>query len=133
LLTLLVVPRLALVLPAAALGERLSLRQAWRSTRANALRLALATCLCMLPAVGLFTLLPSLLGYLDRTWTFGVDTPIGYVIRQLVDSPVYAVFNSLGSAVVAILAVTLLSLTYRFFGRGPDERQTGPSPVESTA
>jgi hypothetical protein len=43
---LLVLPRLSLVLPALALGERLSLRHAWRITRANTLRLALATCAC---------------------------------------------------------------------------------------
>jgi hypothetical protein len=53
---LLVLPRLSLVMPALALGERLSLRHAWRITRGNTLRLGAATALCILPAVTLATM-----------------------------------------------------------------------------
>jgi hypothetical protein len=58
---LLVLPRLSLVMPAMALGERFSLRHAWRITRGNTLRLGAATALCMLPAVILAMLVPLLM------------------------------------------------------------------------
>jgi hypothetical protein len=48
-----ILPRLSLVLPALALGQRLSPWDAWLATQGNSLRLALATCLCMLPALSL--------------------------------------------------------------------------------
>ena len=54
---LLVLPRLSLVMPALALGQRLSLRHAWRITQGNTLRLGTATALCMLPAVTLARLI----------------------------------------------------------------------------
>ena len=44
-----VLPRLSLVLPAGALGERLTLGEAWRATRGNTWRLACASMLCSLP------------------------------------------------------------------------------------
>jgi hypothetical protein len=108
---LLVVPRLSLVLPVVALGEPLSLRQAWRITRGNTLRLALATVLCILPG-----LLPSLPAFW-WAWTGATDNRAFYVAGELIGSVGYAVF--------AIFAVTLLSLTYRFFSEG---RDGGPSP-----
>jgi len=73
-IVLLLLPRLALVLPAVALGELLSLRHAWRITRANTLRLGLATFLCVLPALSVATLVPFLkllvtaLWWLDFSW-----------------------------------------------------------------
>ncbi|HEU4381581.1 MAG TPA: hypothetical protein VFR73_23670, partial [Hyphomicrobiaceae bacterium] len=124
-LAFLVVPRFSLVLPAAALGERLSLRQAWRNTRGNTLRLALATALCTLPAALLFKLPPILLVSFERQWVPGADPQLVNVIGQLLDSVGYAVLNSLGYAVLTILAVTLLSLTYRFFA---EPRDAQPSP-----
>ena len=48
-IALFVLPRLSLVLPAIALGERLSLADAWRVTRGSTWRLAGATLLCSLP------------------------------------------------------------------------------------
>jgi hypothetical protein len=103
--SLFVLPRLSLVLPALALGERLSLSKAWRITRGNTLRFALATYLCMLPALLLLMPLPLLSLVLSGPgW-----------LNQLLDSLGYIVFNSLAYAVLTIFAVTLLSLTYRFF------------------
>lgn len=102
---LFMLPRLSLVLPALALGERLSFSKAWRVTRGNTLRFALATCLCMLPALLLLMPLPLLSLVLAGPWW----------LNQLLDSLGYAVFNSLAYAVLTIFAVTLLSLTYRFF------------------
>jgi hypothetical protein len=104
----LVLPRLSLVLPAVALGEPLSLRRAWRMTRANTLRLTLASVLCILPGF-----LPSLPAFW-WAWTGAAENGALYVMGELISSVGYAVF--------AIFAVTLLSLTYRFFaeGRGED-------------
>jgi hypothetical protein len=99
---LLVLPRLSLVLPALALGERLSPEQAWRISRANTLRVGLATFLCALPA-----LVPTL-AFLWWAWTGGSDqSQAAYVVRQVVHSLCYAV--------LVIFGVTLLSLAYRFF------------------
>jgi hypothetical protein len=125
-------PRLSIVLPALALGERLSLWEAWRATRGNTLRLALATCLCMLPALFLIILLP-LLSFLlwspswedmqqMQEWTRA--TPQNFIDRIL-DSVSYAVFNSLAYAVLTIFAVTLLSLAYRLFA-GPGREDAAP-------
>jgi hypothetical protein len=118
LLLLLVLPRLSLVLPAVALERRLSLRAAWRASRANTLRLALATVLCVLPAV---LLLAGELGVRMRSWTDGeglTDLPMG-------SSFAYTVLSPIAYAVLAIFGVTLLSLTYRFFVAPGD---TGASP-----
>jgi hypothetical protein len=111
---LLVVPRLSLVLPALALGERLSLRQAWRITQANVFRLAVATCLCILPAAVLVVLpalraLPFMSGS-PSEWNVAQD-----LMNRLLHSLVYRVLISLGYAVLTIFAVTLLSMAYRFF------------------
>jgi hypothetical protein len=138
LLLLLVVPRLSLVLPAVALEQELSLREAWRASRTNALRLALATGLCMLPAVFLL-MLPSLLTlllrapwWLDFSWErivslMWVTTPVRLFLHWIMDSIGYAVFSSPAYAVLTIFAVTLLSLTYRFF-LSPREASASPAP-----
>jgi hypothetical protein len=119
---LLMLPRLSLVLPAVAVGERLSLGQAWRMSRGNTLRLALATCLCVLPAA--FTLLLPLL-FLSLFLRVSADADgISQLLDgfdQLLGSLVYAVVNSIGYAVLVIFAVTLLSLTYAFFAAPHDE------------
>jgi len=132
--TVFILPRLSLVLPAIALGERLFLWDAWLATRGNTLRLALATCLCMLPALFLIMMLP-LLSFLlsmpswDWTDLEAWTKPIGpNLIDQILDSIGYAVFDSLAYAVFTILAVTLLSLTYRFFVvPGDDEGAARPA------
>jgi hypothetical protein len=128
-----VLPRLSLVLPAVALQQEPSLREAWRASRSNTLRLALATGLCMLPAV-LLLALPSLFGLLlrlpwllDFSWErivglMWVTTPIRLFLHWVLNSLGYAVFSSLASAVLAIFAVTLLSLAYRFFLAPREER-----------
>lgn len=122
---LLVVPRLSLVLPALALGERLSLRQAWSITRANALRLALATSICMLPVAVLvvFPVLPALpFMFGDASeWHVALD-----LINELLRSLVYRVLVSLGYAVLTIFAVTLLSMAYGFF---TELREESASPA----
>jgi hypothetical protein len=105
------VPRLSLVLPALAVGERLSVGRSWRMTRANTLRLALATLLSTLPAY-LFVLLVCLVLLWD--WTAGEDRAVFAFANLII---------SVGFAVLAILAVTLLSLTYRFFGAQRHEGQ----------
>jgi hypothetical protein len=120
-------PRLSLVLPALALGERLSPWDAWLATRGNALRLALASCLCMVPALLLIMLLPALawlLSVLPWEWTHMPAWTAGLrFINQLLDSIGYAVFNSLAYAVLTIFAVTLVSLTYRFFVARHEENE----------
>jgi hypothetical protein len=130
---LLVLPRLSLVMPALALGERLSLRGAWRITRGNTLRLGMATALCMLPAVTLAILVPLLiqlvraLWWLDFSWPQIVAfmwawVPIWEFAIQLSQSLIYAVFVALAYPVLSIFGVTLLSLTYRFFAVPSDGR-----------
>lgn len=111
---LLVLPRLSLVLPAVALGERLSLRDAWRTTRGNTLRLALATCVCMLPAW-----VPAL-PYLWWDWSAATVSRAAYVGGELI--------VSLSIAVLTIFAVTLLSLMYRFFAASSQGAE-GASPL----
>jgi hypothetical protein len=49
-------PRLSLMLPAIALHRDISIVEAWRATRANTWRLAVATLLCLLPPILLFDL-----------------------------------------------------------------------------
>ena len=110
-IVLLVLPRLSLVLPAVALGVRLSLAQAWRMSHGNTLRLALATLLCCLPAFA------PMLAALLWAESYGTVDGAGYVVREVI--------NCLSYAVLAIFAVTLLSLTYRLFS---SQRAEGASP-----
>jgi hypothetical protein len=123
---LLVLPRLSLVMPALALGERLSLRHAWRITRGNTLRLGAATAICILPAVTLATMVPLLMllvrahWWLDFSWPQIVALmwawrPVWDLAIQLWQSLAYAVFVGIAYPVLTIFGVTLLSLTYRFF------------------
>jgi hypothetical protein len=123
---LLVLQRLSLVMPAVAVGERLSLRHAWRITRGNTLRLGVATALCMLPAVTLAVLVPLLMllvrapWWLDFSWPLVVAlmwawVPVWELAIQLSQSLAYALFTALAYPVLTIFGVTLLSLTYRFF------------------
>jgi hypothetical protein len=123
---LLVLPRLSLVMPAVAVGERLSLRQAWRSTRANVLRLGAATALCMLPAVTLAMLVPLLMLLVRAPWWLGFSwpqivalmwaiMPVWRFAIEFSQSYAYAVFVMVAYPVLTIVGVTLLSLTYRFF------------------
>jgi hypothetical protein len=123
---LLVLPRLSLVMPALALGERLSLRHTWRITRGNTPRLAMATAVCMLPAVALATLVPLLMLLSRAPWWLGFSwpqivalmwawMPVWDLAIQLSQSLTYAVFVEIAYPVLTIFGVTLLSLTYRFF------------------
>ena len=123
----LVLPRLSLVLPAVALGERLSLRRAWRITRGNTLRIGVATALCMLPAVTLAMLVSLLMllvrapWWLDFSWPQIVAltwawVPAWELAIQLSQSVAYAVFVALAYPILTIFGVTLLSLTYLFLG-----------------
>lgn len=137
-LMLIVVPRLSAVLPAVALGRQLSLREAWRASRANTMRLALATVICLLPSLFVL-LLPELVGFLLRlpwwlgfSWPRIVDfisatSPVRYFLQGVLSSLGYAVFSSLAHAVLTIFAVTLLSLTYRFFLE-PGDGSASPAP-----
>jgi hypothetical protein len=121
----LVLPRLSLVLPAVALGEPLSPWQAWRITRGNTLRLALATFLCMLPALFVIMLLPMLSFLLwNPSWEDVQQTQewtrahVPNLIDRILDSISYAVFSSVAYALLTIFAVTLLSLAYPFLAAG---------------
>lgn len=96
-----VLPRLSLVLPAGALGERLTLGEAWRATRGNTWRLACASLLCSLPP-----LIPA------AVLVFLVEG------RSLDESIIGITVYSLAYVLIVTIAVTLLSLAYRhFFGR----------------
>ena len=123
---LLVLPRLALVMPAMAVGERLSLRQAWRITRGNTLRLGVATAVCMLPAVTLAMLVSLLMVITQLPWWLGFSWPqivglswawwpVWDLARELARSFAYALFTAVAYPVLTIFGVTLLSLAYRFF------------------
>ena len=123
---LLVLPRLSLVMPALALGERLSLRHAWHMTRRNTLRLGAATALCMLPAVTLAMLVPLLMLLVGAPWWLGFSWPQIVALMwaiwplwglgiELSQSFAYAVFVAIVHPVLTIFGVTLLSLIYRFF------------------
>jgi hypothetical protein len=138
LVLLLVVPRLSLVLPALALGQPLSPREAWRASRANTLRLGLATGLCMAPAVLLLVLAALLTLLLQAPWWLGyswerivdfmsVTGRVRHVLQWMLDSFGYAVLSSLAYAVLTIFAVTLLSLSYRLFVV-PSEASASPAP-----
>jgi len=123
---LLVLPRLSLVMPALALGERLSLRRAWRITRGNTLHLGMATALCMVPAVTLAMLVPLLTKLVQAIWWLPISwpqvaalmwtvMPVQDFAIQLWQSYAYSIFVTLAYPVLTIFGVTLLSLTYRFF------------------
>ena len=114
-------------MPALALGERLSLRHAWRITRGNTLRIGVATALCMLPAVTLAMLVSLLMllvrapWWLDFSWPRIVAltwawVPAWELAIQLSQSVAYAVFVALAYPILTIFGVTLLSLTYLFLG-----------------
>jgi hypothetical protein len=129
---LLVVPRLSLVLPAVAVREPLSLRQAWRITRGNAVRLAQATCLCMLPATLLLLLPVLVLLLLPTPWFVEASQEWPWMralsrVSQLLNSLGYAIFNAIAYALLTIFAVTLLSLTYRFFAAPGGENASPPA------
>jgi hypothetical protein len=93
--SLFVLPRLSLVLPGIALGERLTPARAWQVTRGNTWRLAMAGLLCSVPLVLPFALL---FWYLDD----GTAAP-----SVTVDT-----INSLVSVLLVTVAVTLLSVAY---------------------
>jgi hypothetical protein len=94
-------PRLSLVLPAGALGEWLTLGEAWRATRGNTWRLACASMLCSLPPLIPFAVL---LWHVDGS----------ALALSIIGRTVY----SLAYVLIVTIAVTLLSLAYRhFFGR----------------
>jgi hypothetical protein len=135
---LLVLPRLSLVMPAMTLGERLSLRHAWRITRGNTLRLGVATALCRLPAVTLAMLVPLLMLLVRAPWWLGFSWPQIVALRwawmpvwglaiQLSQSLAYAVFVALAYPVLTIFGVTLLSLSYRFLAVPSEGRSSAPA------
>jgi hypothetical protein len=82
--------------------------------------MALVTCLCWLPApflvnaaaIAVLASVNAAFGKrIDKqAWTTGPS-----LLDQVLNSIGYAVFSSLTYAVLTIFAVTLLSLTYRFF------------------
>lgn len=91
-------PRLSLILPATAVEANLPYDEVWSATRSNTLRLALASLLC--------SLLPLLLvGFV----LLRLDHPGGKIAAQVVGVG--------ASALIASIAVTFLSLTYRHFIR----------------
>jgi hypothetical protein len=96
-------PRLSLVLPAIALGERLSLADAWRVTRGNTWRLACAVVLCELSLLALLLPLISLYLYL-----------YAYLSTRTL-SVIVATISALAYVLVVTIGVTLLSLAYRHF------------------
>jgi hypothetical protein len=99
----LMVPRLSLILPATAIDANLPYDEAWLATRSNTLRLAFASILCTLP-------ISLLAGFafmrLDRS------TPVAKIAVQVAGAG--------AGALIAIIAVTFLSLTYRHFIRRQD-------------
>jgi hypothetical protein len=125
-IVLLLLPRLALVLAAVALREPLSPRLAWRVTRANTLRLGLATFLCMLPALSVVMLVPFLRlivtasSWLPLSWPQTISyieatDPARQLLYEVSGSLAYVIFVSLAYVCLSIFGITLLSLTYRFF------------------
>jgi hypothetical protein len=106
-IALFALPRLSLVLPAVALGERLSLGEAWSITQGNSRRLAVVTCLCLVPA-GILLILPLL-------WFPFIPGASWEGLYEVLGSLWFVVSTSLTYAVLIIVAVTLLSLTYSFF------------------
>ena len=105
-----VLPRASLMLPAVALYKDLSPTEAWRASRSNTWRLALASMLCVLPPLLLAGLA---IMYAER----GLGVPKSMV------TPV-------ASAVVALamtVSVTLLSLAFDLLVRQRDPRKFGPA------
>jgi hypothetical protein len=105
----LVLPRVSIALPAVALDERLTLEQAWRMSRGNSWRLALATLLCALPTLMIFVPLYWYFDWQPRT-----------------SSVILGTLTSLIEVLLVTIGVTLLSLAYRFFIQQPDG---GPTPT----
>jgi len=101
-IALLVLPRVSLVLPAIALGEPLSLADAWRATRGNTWRLAWASLLCSLP---------PFVPFVPLFWYADLDARTASVIIGTIFSLAYVL--------IVTIAVTLLSLAYRYFVRQP--------------
>ena len=112
--------RLSLVLPAVAVGERLSPAQAWRCTRGNTFRWAMAAVLCVLPAVPLL-LLPTLVVLIVVLPGFSPESAV-----NISRSYWHVVPASVFQAVLTILEITLLSLAYSFF-TGPGDGRASPS------
>ena len=104
-LILFLLPRIALTLPAIALGRDLDPWESWRATAGNTLRLGFAGILAVMP---LFLLLGLAVMYLERTWH----------ISKLIVTPVASVFGALA----VMVSITLLSLSYGFFIRRGDAR-----------
>jgi len=109
-----VLPRLSLVLPAAALGERLSAAEAWRASRGNTWRLLWASLLCSLP--------PYVL----------LSRPIDLFVRDetQVWSTVAETISSLVNVLIVAVGVTLLSLSYRHLVRREDVGGLSTQPGE---
>ena len=106
-MALLVFPRLSIALPAIALGEQLTLAQAWRLSRGNSWRLCMATVLCALP---ILLFLGPLYWYFE--W------------QSRASSVVLGTLTSLTNALLVTVGVTLLSFAYRFFVLQPQDGST---------
>jgi len=112
---LVLLPRFALALPAAALGEGSSIRQAWRLTRGNWLRIIAVLVLAILP----FTLLGLLLE-LPTLATAAMSKLVPNMAGAL-DSLKYVLVGfsaALRAISTAVLTVTL-SLSYAALARPP--------------
>jgi hypothetical protein len=105
-----VLPRASLMLPAIALYRDLSPTEAWRASRANTWRLALASMLCLLPPLFLVGLA---IMYAERS--FGVP--------KLIATPVASAVVTLAMTV----SITLLSLAFDLFIRQRDPRKFKPA------
>ena len=105
-----VLPRASLMLPAIALYRDLSPTEAWRATRGNTWRLALASMLCLLPP-------PLLVGlaimYAERSLS----------IPKLITTPVASAIVTLAMTV----SMTLLSLAFDLFIRQRNPRKFKPA------
>jgi hypothetical protein len=97
-IALVLMPRFSLVLPAIALGDRLSPAGSWRASRGNMWRLAWAGLLCTVPPILLV---------IPLTWYANDETRTSSVIVGTISSLTYAL--------IVTIAVTLLSLAYRHF------------------
>ena len=98
-------PRIALSLPAIALGRDLDPWESWRATSGNTLRLGFAGLLVLPPIVSIGWAVM----YLERTWH----------IPRLIVAPIASVF----AALAVMVSITLLSLWYDFFIRRGDTRR----------
>jgi hypothetical protein len=106
----LVLPRASLMLPAIALGRDLSPTEAWRASRGNTWRLALATMLCLLPLLLLIGL-----AVIHAERSFGA--------ARMIVTPVASALVALATTI----SVTLLSLAFDFFFRQRDPRKFAPA------